>query len=603
MSQDRYPLQEIRDKVDLVEIISRHVALKKRGRNFVGLCPFHNEKTPSFSVNPELQIFKCFGCGESGDVFTYVQKTEGLTFPETVESLAASAGIQIERTPQELTEHGLRDRIYRANNIACRFFMESLKSAPQVLEYAKSRGLSVSTIEKYKIGYAPDGWENLAGHLARERVSTQDAVQAGLVAEREKSSGVYDRFRNRLIFPIVDTQDRIVAFGGRAMSADDPAKYLNSPETPVFSKQNTLYGMNIARKTIAEEDRVMIVEGYLDVITVHEAGFTWAVAPLGTALTERHAQRLSRFTKNVYLAFDSDTAGINATVRSAQIFEENGFSVRVINMPRGEDPDSILQKGDVSRFSELISRAYKSLDFRIKLAMSKFDMKDADGKAEALRAAAKVLATEDSVIERERVIRHLAKFHPNFSSGASRAEDDIRQEIAHARGQMAPKRMHEAYANPPAPANNAVTKKETVADIAEKRLLFLIISKEVDAKEVFKELPPGEFISTEGQILAQKLYEQTGSLGKIKLDVLRDDVSGTESESYLVDIMMGAGEEGLNENAEDLLRVILNHKLNLKRQRFQDLAKKIQEGKITRGDEEYKEYYELIKATANGWKR
>ena len=286
MNSFRYPVEEIKERCDLVEVISAHVALKKRGKNFTGPCQFHNEKTPgAFTVNQENQFWKCYGCGEGGDVFEFVQKIDNLTFPQAVEQLAKKAGVTIERSEQSEREYSERDRILKANNIACAFFRNSLQRSAKAKEYLADRGLTAEAIERYKLGYAPDGWDGLLNHLTEQRIAIGDAVKAGLLVARESSTGFYDRFRDRLIFPIVDASDRIIAFGGRSFGDEQP-KYLNSPETPLFVKNKTLYCLNIARKAIPTDGRVIVVEGYMDAITTQSAGFVSTVATLGTALTD-----------------------------------------------------------------------------------------------------------------------------------------------------------------------------------------------------------------------------------------------------------------------------------------------------------------------------
>ncbi|MCX6344352.1 MAG: DNA primase, partial [Armatimonadetes bacterium] len=380
MSSFRYPVDEIRDKCDLVEVISQHVALRKRGRTMEGLCPFHTEKTPSFHVNAERQIWKCFGCGEGGDVFSFVQKIDNLTFPEAAEQLAAKVGIKIERTEQAARQISDKERILLANNAACAFFRKMLTTSAIAQEYLKKRGLTESTVEKYKIGYAPPNWDDLLGHLTTQRISQADALKAGLIIARENSPGFYDRFRDRLMFPILDTSERVIAFGGRIMGDGEP-KYLNSPETPLFFKNKTLYGLNFAWRAIAAKDRVLVVEGYMDTIAAQEAGFENTVATMGTALTEEHVNIISRFTKNVILSFDADSAGMNAALKSSPIFERAGFNVRILTMPKGEDPDSILRGGDSAKFAAMLEKTLPVPDFRIKLIFSKYDISSEEGKA------------------------------------------------------------------------------------------------------------------------------------------------------------------------------------------------------------------------------
>lgn len=597
-------MEEIREKCDLVEIISAHVALRKAGRNFQGLCPFHNEKTPSFSVNPERQVWKCFGCGEGGDVFKFVQKVDNLTFPQAVEQLAKQVGVTIERSEKTAREYSERDRILRANNVACAFFRSMLGQSDRAKEYLSNRGLSADIIERYKLGYAPDSWDSLIGHLNQQRIEIVDAMKAGLIVPRENSQGFYDRFRDRLIFPILDSTERIIAFGGRSFGDEQP-KYLNSPETPLFIKNKTLYGLNIARKAIPGQDRVIVVEGYMDVITTQSAGFEHTVATLGTALTEEHVNIISRFTKNVILAFDSDSAGMKAALRSAPLFEQAGFKVRILNMPKGEDPDSLLRGGDVSRFAGLLEKVLPIPDYRIKLALSGYDLHSDEGKTGALGEALGVLAEVDSVVERERLIRFLAKYHPNFSTGTTLAEDHIRGEVSRKRLRGGTRRAtYERSENPVKTSHSGQPNVELdLVQRSERLLLGIILFCVADASKVFEGLSPKEFTGDDTKVLAQALGEQHSMLGKIDQEDLRVRVADTPAENLLLDLLVGLDESEMAYSVNELIQVILNHKKNERRARMRELAPRIHEGTLKHGDAEYEEYQQLVHETSGPWRR
>lgn len=604
MNGFRYPVEEIKEKCDIVEIISQHVALKKSGgRNLLGLCPFHNEKTPSFNVNPERQMWKCFGCGEGGDVFSFVQKIDNLTFPQAVEQLAKKAGVTIERSEQASREYSERERLLKANNIACTFFRSALEHSARAKDYLAGRGLTADAIELYKLGYAPEGWDGLLKHLTEQRVAIGDAVKAGLLVSRESSTGFYDRFRDRLIFPIVDASERIIGFGGRSFGDEQP-KYLNSPETPLFVKNRTLYGLNIARKSIPSENRVLVVEGYMDAITAQSAGFTNTVATLGTALTEEHVNVISRFTKNVVLAFDSDSAGMKAALRSAPIFEQAGFSVRILNMPKGEDPDSLLRGGDTARFAGLLAKTLPIPDYRIKLALSAHDLHTDEGRAAGLREAVDILAGVDSAVERERLIRFLAKYHANFSTGTTLAEDHIRGEVERLRVRAVRRGGDRTRAGSGAAAPTAGGRAETsLAQRAERILLGIILFRVPDASKVFDELSPKEFTGSDTSVLAEALSRQHSELGKIDQEDLRVRVAGTQAEGLLIDMLVGLDEAELDESVDELIQVIVTHKKNERRARMRDLAAKIEQGLVKHGDEEFEEYLRLVRETSSPWRR
>ncbi len=334
--------EEIRDRIDLVELVSQYVQLERAGKNFKGLCPFHTEKTPSFHVSPALNRFHCFGCGASGDVFGFLMRIEGLSFREAMRRLAERAGIELraDSLPQEAPDE--RDRLRKVVFAANFFYRQALKRTPAAQEYLTQRGLTPETVEAFELGYAPDGWDYLLKFLQKHNFNLQDAETAGLLKAREDGSGYYDRFRNRITFPIHDAAGRVVAFGARTMGDDEP-KYLNSPETPLFEKRNTFYGWHRARGEILKQRAAIIVEGYLDLIMLHQYGFTHSLATLGTAFTEDHAARLKRLVERVYLMFDSDAAGVRAALKAGEALLQAGIPALVVSLPQGEDPDSLLR--------------------------------------------------------------------------------------------------------------------------------------------------------------------------------------------------------------------------------------------------------------------
>ncbi|MEN6584327.1 MAG: DNA primase [Armatimonadota bacterium] len=605
MNSFRYPVEEIRERCDLVEIISAHVALRKTGRTFKGLCPFHNEKTPSFHVDPERQLWKCFGCGEGGDVFSFVQKIDSLTFSEAAELLARKVGIEIEHSEKIAKELSERDCIIRANNIACSFFRSMLARSSKVKQYLAKRGLTDTTVDKYRLGYAPSEWDALTNHLRQQRVSPADAVKAGLIVPRENSQGFYDRFRDRLIFPILDTSERIIAFGGRIIGEGEP-KYLNSPETALFIKNKTLYGLNFARREAVSQDRLLVVEGYMDAIAAQEAGFTNTVATMGTALTEEHVNLIARFTKNVVLSFDADSAGMAAALRSSPIFERAGFITRILSMPKGEDPDSMLRGGDTSRFASLIEGAQPIPDYRVGLALAKYDLNNDEGKVSALNEVIGILAEVESAVERERLIRYLAKYHPNFSTGTTLAEDHLRGEINRIRirasRNASPSAIGQQRGGSPQTSQKPRVKISLV-ERSERLLLGIIILRNLDAGKVFDALPPKEFSGESTRLLAEAVSRVYSETGKIDQEALRSEVANTPADRLLTGLLVGIDESAFNYPVDELIEVILDHRKNEQRQRARALAQKIQEGSIKRGDPEYEEWARLVRETSGPWRR
>lgn len=450
--------EEIRRRIDIVELISAYSPLKRAGRTLKGLCPFHQEKTPSFNVDPERGRYKCFGCDESGDIFTFLMKAEGLTFAEAIEKLADKAGVTLSRRGMDREQSARlqneKDRLYNANALAARFFRDCLRRDDAPRKYVEGRGMVHETLEAHQIGWAPDDWSQLSGFLARNGVLAEDAVKAGLVFQNNHGNDYTDRFRARLIFPIFDTQERIVAFGGRLIEPKENApKYLNSPETPVFVKSALLYGLNRARKSVQTQDKVLVVEGYMDVVACHQAGIENVVATLGTSLTERHIDLLRRYTKNVTLCFDADAAGERAALKAADLFRAAGpeFTLKILVLPSGDDPDSMLRRGDAPAFRRALDTALTVPEFQLQAMAARFDLKEESGRLEYLRAAVPILAGIPSSLDRDRLVRKLAPYHPSYASGGSRAEESIREEIR--RHQPFGPRDSDEFFTPPPPNN------------------------------------------------------------------------------------------------------------------------------------------------------
>lgn len=358
-------IRRIRGSQDIVEVISRHISLKKSGQNYVGLCPFHSEKTPSFVVSPAKQIFHCFGCSTGGNVITFLMKHENMSFPEAVKGLAKDAGIEVpDRTGK--SEKGMQP-LYEANRLAAVHYHESLleaKEAEGARSYLLKRGISEEIIGKFNLGYSMNSWSDIYEYLKRKGFKEDILVRSGMIIPNNNGSGYYDRFRGRVMFPIYDIQGRVAGFGGRVLDDSTP-KYLNSPETPIFSKGSLFYGLDIARNGMKEAGYAIIVEGYMDVIALHQAGVTNAAATLGTAFTLNHLRILGRFSKEAVLTFDSDAAGINAALRTMDIFMGSAIKARVLLLPEGEDPDSFIRRKGKEAFLELVQEAGSLVNFAI----------------------------------------------------------------------------------------------------------------------------------------------------------------------------------------------------------------------------------------------
>ncbi len=368
-------ISEIQNSVDIVDIISEVVLLRQAGRNFTGLCPFHSEKAPSFSVSREKQIFYCFGCGAGGNVFSFLMKQESLSFVETVRKLARQAGIEIpdqEMSPEMKKRIGEKEQLYAINNDALAFFQKSLNgsSGQRAVQYLEARGIKKEVIEFFRIGFAPRGWDNLVQFFSKKKIGLDAVEKAGLIAARPSGNGFYDRFRERIIFPIFNTRNQVVGFGGRVMD-DSLPKYLNTPETPIFNKSRNLYGLCQTKVACREASAAFVVEGYFDLIALYQHGIENVTATLGTSLTLDHVKILRGFVKKAILVFDSDEAGTKAAVRSISLFRQENVEARVMVLPKGDDPDSFVFRFGADAFHETAGQALGIISFLMESAIAK----------------------------------------------------------------------------------------------------------------------------------------------------------------------------------------------------------------------------------------
>jgi len=396
MNSDRL-LEDIKSRLDIIEVLSDYIELKKSGQNYKATCPFHSEKTPSLMVSPAKQIFHCFGCGAGGDIFGFVMKYENLTFQESIKTLAKKAGIKLSGYRFESGSTEKKEKLYAVQKEALGIFTENLKKSKTALSYLDKRGISEEMRQVFSLGYAVKEWKVLYNHLKAKGFEDSIITQSGLVFSGEK--GLHDIFRNRIIFPIFNIHGDAVAFGGRAID-DSMPKYLNSPETILFKKGETLYGLNIAKDEIRKKDYAMVAEGYLDVIMCHQHGFKNIVAPLGTALTTGHLQKLGRFTKKILLVFDSDAAGIAAAKRSVALLYEHGFKSKILLLPEGEDPDSFLRKNNRNVFQSKLSKSKSVVDFILGLK---------GDKTENIRTAIVIIDNASDSIAREELLKELSE--------------------------------------------------------------------------------------------------------------------------------------------------------------------------------------------------
>jgi DNA primase len=401
-------IHEIRNQADIIGVVSRHVELKQAGRNWKGLCPFHNEKSASFNVNPDRQIFHCFGCQEGGDVIAFMMKHEGLTFPEAARSLAGELGIEIPED-RDSPNAGLTTRIYEANQETQSLYRESLRTpeGKAARAYLVSRGFDGPTADEFGIGFAPDRWDGVANHLRKNKIAGDVGVQAGLLGERKSGQGFYDRLRGRLTFPIEDVRGRVIGFGGRALAADQEPKYLNTPETPVFHKRQAFYGYPAALEPIRRTGRVILCEGYFDRIAFARAEMGEALATCGTALTPDHGAQLRRRAREIVLVFDGDSAGQAATEKALIVLLPHGLRVRAAQIPGGADPDDYLNEHGAEALRDLVNNAPDALELAIRNAMRQ-GVSSPDQKADVVAHVGPLVACVADAVSRDEYTRRLA---------------------------------------------------------------------------------------------------------------------------------------------------------------------------------------------------
>jgi DNA primase len=409
-------IAEIRNAADIVDVVSGEVLLKKGGKNYLGLCPFHSEKTPSFTVSPDKQIFHCFGCGEGGNVFSFVMKHEGLTFPEAAKHLARRYGIALpdrRMSPGQKRRLDEKEQLLAANRLAMDFFQQNLRVGPaggKAREYLAKRALTQKTIDGFHIGFAPQGWDNLLKHLLRQHLSSAAIEKSGLVIPRKNSGGFYDRFRDRIVFPIFDLNRQVIGFGGRVMD-DALPKYLNSPETPVYSKSRSLYGLHLAKTRCRETESVYIVEGYFDAIALHQHGLVNTVATLGTSLTAEHVRMLRGYIGEkgkAVLVYDSDEAGIKAARRSVEVFDKEYVNAQILTLNAGYDPDNFIFEHGAEAFYAAAAGAMDIIPFLLETAVKQNGL-SVEGKVRIVSELQQPLTTVSDVVARSLYVRMVAE--------------------------------------------------------------------------------------------------------------------------------------------------------------------------------------------------
>lgn len=490
-------VDEIKDKCNIVDVIGRVVSLKRAGSNYKGICPFHKEKTPSFVVSEQKQIFTCFGCGATGNVISFVEKYYNLDFMDACYKLGEEYGIEIRRGSPRDRER--IERLYETNRTAARYFFDNIrKPGSPGLAYMISRGISVDTIKKFGIGYADESWDGLLNHMKSRGIDEGILMSLGLVSK--SGDRYYDKFRNRVMFPIINSRGKVIGFGGRILG-DGMPKYLNSPESEVFLKKNNLYGINLTRSDMASKDQAILVEGYMDVVSLYQAGVTNVSASLGTALTDNQAKLISRYTKNVVLSYDSDQAGRNAALRGIDILHSQGLKPKVLHVTDGKDPDEFIKKHGKLAFDELVDKASYYADYKIDSLVRRFNLEKTDGRIDFIKEAVKVLNTLGPA-ERDLYIGKLSELS-GVSEGAIRLELSGRKDVSETHGQR-----HDAE------------NKDTGLTPVEKNLIKILIND----KSYFNEINDNcdAFKSITGKNIFDGIAALITEYDEINTDRLRD---------------------------------------------------------------------------------
>ncbi|MBC5778972.1 DNA primase [Blautia difficilis] len=494
-------IEEVRMKNDIVDVVSQYVKLNRRGNTYFGLCPFHNEKTPSFSVTPSKQMYYCFGCGAGGNVYNFVMEYENYTFGEALQHLADRAGVQlpkIEYSREAREKAEKRATLLEINKLAASYFYYQLRreNGSQAYTYLINRGVSEDTIKKFGLGYSDKYSDDLYKFLKSKNYSDDLLRESGLFNVDERH-GMYDKFWNRVIFPIMDVNNRVIGFGGRVMGDGKP-KYLNSPETKIFDKSRNLYGLNIARTT--RKNYLILCEGYMDVISMHQAGFTNAVASLGTALTSGHASLLKRYTQEVLLLYDSDDAGVRAALRAIPILREAGITSRVVSLKPHKDPDEFIKALGGEEFEKRLEQAMDSFMFRIHMAQKEFTMEEPQGQNRFFERCAQMLLELSDELERNLYIEAIVKDYRGYGISV----EDLRKRVntLALKGTPAEQRIQ------PKTTGAQPKKKDSASEKAQKLMLTWLVTYPGIFDTVIRYIQPSDFVVPLYRKVAEMLYQQ-----------------------------------------------------------------------------------------------
>ena len=568
-------LERIRDATDIVDVVSEHVQLGKKGRNFFGLCPFHDEKSPSFSVNPDRQIYHCFGCGVGGNVFKFLQEIDRVTFIEAVKFLSERTGISLpEHSGPSREEADAADQLYRANDLAQKYFHHMLLSdeaGANAREYLQSRRLDAETIERFGLGYAPSSWDGLLKVAGRRGLPPHIMEQAGLALPRQGGNGHYDRFRDRATFPIANLSNRTIAFGARALQADQEPKYLNSPETPIYHKGRVLYGLSDSRDAVRRQDSVLVVEGYMDLISLAQAGIHHVAATSGTALTEDHCRTLTRYAHKVVLLFDGDAAGSTAAMRGLETLLGTGLDARVVSLPPEHDPDTFVQEHGPDTLLARAENAQSVLDFYLEQLGQRHDLTSVEGKSRAVETLKPLLAKPQDAVRRDLLLREVAQ-------RLSVDEQALRQELqASVRHQRAPRRVQN---EPP---------QEILPDPPRHELEFigLLLNFPQYIPGTVSQFAPEALSDTRTQTLCRMLFDRHAQSKAVDIGMIMNELQDdTLSRLITKCAAQGFDEEQAEQQWRDYLRHFQKNsnqtRINAARQALAQAAANNDDGEVAR---------------------
>ncbi len=555
-------ISEIKYRNDIETVISQYSNLKRRGKNLVGLCPFHSEKTPSFTVYPESGSFYCYGCGVGGDVITFTGLIENLDYIESIKLLAERSNVQLPQDGYDDTMQRVKNTVYDINRETAKFFHNYLMSdsGKWALDYYLKRGLSLKTIKHFGLGAAPDSWDALINHLKSKGYSIGDMVTANVVGKSDRGS-YYDRFRKRLMFPIINIRGNIIGFSGRALPEDEKkgGKYVNTSDTPVYKKSENLFGINFAKSHCA--DKMILVEGNMDVISLHQAGFENVVAPLGTAFTSEQANLIARYTKEIILMLDADAAGQKAIKRASSILENTGLSVRVVVIPNGKDPDEYIKANGPDRFKALLEGAVSDIEYKLLMAADGLDLNSDDGRLKYLSLAAEIIATTDDVMARDIYIGRLSDKYGVSRTALNARVDELRKKnVRTQRKAEINKVIHPKFSKDDL---NPDRRRSIKGTAAEETVISILLNHPDFYNEVKENLPSDKMITSLNRRIYELIMETLENGKNLDISVFAQTLLPAEV-GYLVSLQNGnKGGNSPKTVLKDCISVILEENMLL----------------------------------------